>query len=369
MFLLNYLRGVFLLTILLLLFACPCSALRLSADKAILLDASSGDILYEKDADAPAPPASTTKLMTALVALECGIKADDMFEVSHAAVSVGGSSLYLQAGERVDGETLLYGLLLESANDAAVVLAEGLCETEADFVRRMNEKAAELGMTETHFENPHGMPAEGHLSSAADLARLMCAASQNARLMELLCTQTYSSGSRFMTNHNKLLERIPACDGGKTGYTKAAGRCLVSTAVICGRRYVAVTLDDPDDWDDHGEMYAYAENLQTTVFFSYTDISRKLPVAGGGELLCTSVGGIRISVPVYLKDKLEVSYELPRFVYPGICRGTQIGTAKIIAGGCVSSAVSLYAAEDAYLPVKAETVWSRICSYIFGWLQ
>ena len=365
----RFLRRILLLPLLLLLFSLPCSALQLSAEKAILMDASSGDILYEKEADTAAPPASTTKLMTALVALECGIEADDVFQVSHTAASVGGSSLYLQAGERVDGETLLYGLLLESANDAAAVLAEGLCGTSDAFVLRMNEKAAELGMTNTRFENPHGMPADGHLSTAADLARLMCAAAENARLMEILATQSFSSGSRHMTNHNKLLDRIPACDGGKTGYTKAAGRCLVSTAVICGRRYVAVTLNAPDDWDDHGEMYSYAESLQTTVFVPYSDISRKLPVAGGGELLCAPVGGIRIFVPTYLSDKLTVSYEVPRFVYPGVSRGMQIGTAKIIAGGSVSATVPLYAAENAPVYTGTESVWSRAISFLFGWLS
>lgn len=369
MFLLRFLRRFVIFTVLLLIFLYPCTALELSANKAILMDVASGDILFEKDSDVPAAPASTTKLMTALVALELGIRSDDIFEVSSAAVSVGGSSLYLQTGELIDGETLLYGLLLESANDTAVVLAEGLCGTLDSFVLRMNKMAAELGMTNTVFVNPHGMPADGHLSSAADLARLMCAASKNERLMEILSTKNYSSGSRYMTNHNKLLDRIPACDGGKTGYTKAAGRCLVSTAVICGRRYVAVTLNAPDDWDDHITMYNYAESLQTTASFSYSDISRKLPLAGGGELLCAPLGGIRISVPTYLADKLTVCYELPRFVYPGICRGTQIGTAKIVSGGCESALIPLYAAEDAPVPVKTESLWTRIGSFLFGWLR
>ena len=369
MFLLKFLRSTLFSFLFLAILALPSYALHLSADKAILIDAASGDVLFEKKSDVPAPPASTTKLMSALLAMDFGEDLHTSFEVSSAAASVGGSSLYLQTGESVDLETLLHGLLLESANDAAVVLAEGLCGTEADFVRRMNEKASVLGMMNTHFENPHGMPADGHLSSAADLARLMGAVSQNAYLMELLAKRSYSSGSRYMTNHNKLLDQIPECDGGKTGYTKTAGRCLVSTAEVCGRRYIAVTLNDPKDWDDHATMYDYAESMQTSVFMSQTDLSRKIPVTGGGELLCMPTGGIRLSVPSYLKEKLSVLYELPKFVYPGVYRGMPVGTVKIFAGGCLSSSVPLYAAEDVLIPADPETVWSRIVAFIFGWLR
>ena len=162
----------------------------------------------------------------------------------------------IKTGERVTVEELLYGLLLCSGNDAAEALADG-CGGTASFVRRMNSLAGELGMEDTSFENPSGLDGQAHYSTARDMARLACAAVENETLVRMASTRSVTIGGRTMTNHNKLLSRLDGCVGLKTGYTKAAGRTLVSCAEQAGHRLVAVTLRDGDDWNDHEALYRW----------------------------------------------------------------------------------------------------------------
>lgn len=165
-----------------------------------------------------------------------------------------GSSMYLRPGEKLTLETLLYGLLLSSGNDAALAVTE--CMGGAvPFVARMNEKAAELGMENTHFANPNGLDDEAHYSTAEDMAKLAAAAMDDPVLRRVASTRTARIGGRTLTNHNKLLSRVEGCVGLKTGYTRAAGRTLVSCAERDGVRLVAVTLQDGDDWNDHASLY------------------------------------------------------------------------------------------------------------------
>ena len=165
-----------------------------------------------------------------------------------------GSSMYLRPGEKLTLETLLYGLLLSSGNDAALAVTE--CMGGAvPFVARMNEKAAELGMENTHFANPNGLDDEAHYSTAEDMAKLAAAAMDDPVLRRVASTRTAHIGGRTLTNHNKLLSRVEGCVGLKTGYTRAAGRTLVSCAERDGVRLVAVTLQDGDDWNDHASLY------------------------------------------------------------------------------------------------------------------
>ena len=227
-------------------------AVEVSAAAAVLMDADSGRLLYEKNGGKRMLIASTTKLMTALVALEQGgLQQEITVTGSHMAE---GSSMYLRPGEKLTLETLLYGLLLSSGNDAALAVTE--CMGGAvPFVARMNEKAAELGMENTHFANPNGLDDEEHYSTAEDMARLAAAAMNDPVLRRVASTRTARIGGRTLTNHNKLLSRVEGCVGLKTGYTKAAGRTLVSCAERDGVRLVAVTLQDGDDWNDHASLY------------------------------------------------------------------------------------------------------------------
>lgn len=227
-------------------------AVEVSAAAAVLMDADSGRLLYEKNGEKRMLIASTTKLMTALVALEQGgLQQEITVTGGHMAE---GSSMYLRPGEKLTLETLLYGLLLCSGNDAALAVTE--CMGGAvPFVARMNEKAAELGMGNTHFANPNGLDDEAHYSTAEDMAKLAAAAMDDPVLRRVASTRTARIGGRTLTNHNKLLSRVEGCVGLKTGYTRAAGRTLVSCAERNGVRLVAVTLQDGDDWNDHASLY------------------------------------------------------------------------------------------------------------------
>lgn len=227
-------------------------AVEVSAAAAVLMDADSGRLLYEKNGEKRMLIASTTKLMTALVALEQGgLQQEITVTGGHMAE---GSSMYLRPGEKLTLETLLYGLLLCSGNDAALAVTECMGGV-APFVARMNEKAAELGMENTHFANPNGLDDEAHYSTAEDMARLAAAAMDDPVLRRVASTKTARIGGRTLTNHNKLLSRVEGCVGLKTGYTRAAGRTLVSCAERDGVRLVAVTLQDGDDWNDHASLY------------------------------------------------------------------------------------------------------------------
>ncbi len=259
--------GVLLvLGLLLTLLPCRAEAVQLSAAAAILMDADSGKVLYEKDAARKMRIASTTKIMTALVVLEHARLTDTITVTNDHMVE--GSSMYLKPGEVVTVEELLYGLLLCSGNDAALALAD-CCGGLAAFVSAMNDKAAALGMTGTSFANPNGLDDENHYSTARDMAVLAAYAAKDPTFRRICSTRTATVGGRTMTNHNKLLSQVEGCIGMKTGYTKAAGRTLVSCAERQGRRLVAVTLCDGNDWADHKALYemgfgAMAENTEGT---------------------------------------------------------------------------------------------------------
>ena len=213
----------------------PVRARAMSAEKAILLDGTTGRILFEKRIDEQSLIASTTKIMTALIVCEqCNVL--DRMRIPKEAVGIEGSSLYLQEGEVLTVQDLLYGLMLHSGNDAAVALAIYCGGTVEGFVELMNDKAHNLGLSGTHFANPNGLDSPGHYSSARDLATLAAYAMENPIFYQTVSTKSMKIGQRYLTNHNKLLWRVEGADGVKTGYTKAAGRILVSSATRNGRR-------------------------------------------------------------------------------------------------------------------------------------
>ena len=234
---------------------CCADGSGISATAAVLMDADTGEILYEKNAQQQMLIASITKIMTALVALESAPLQQEI-TVTQAHM-VEGSSMYLAPGERVTVEELLYGLMLCSGNDAALALAEGCCGSVEAFVAQMNDKAAQLGMTGTSFANPNGLDDENHYSTALDMARLAAYAVRNPAFVRLCSTMQMSTAQRTMSNHNRLLRSLEGCIGLKTGYTMAAGRTLVSCVVRDGRTLVAVTLQDGNDWVDHQSLYEY----------------------------------------------------------------------------------------------------------------
>ncbi|MCR8846998.1 D-alanyl-D-alanine carboxypeptidase [Rossellomorea sp. SC111] len=235
-----------------------------SAQKAILMDQETGRILYEKDAHTQSRIASITKIMTAILAVESG-KMDQEVTVSSNAAGTEGSSLYLKAGEKIKLEDLVYGLMLRSGNDGAVAIAEYVGGSLDGFVYMMNEKAKEIGMENTHFSNPHGLDDhEDHYSTAYDMAVLARYSMENDKYKEIAGTKVHTAPNpdekwdRKWKNKNRLLtELYKYSTGGKTGYTKLAKRTLVSTASKDGENLIAVTLNGPDDWNDHIGMFEY----------------------------------------------------------------------------------------------------------------
>ncbi|MET3209428.1 UNVERIFIED_CONTAM: D-alanyl-D-alanine carboxypeptidase (penicillin-binding protein 5/6) [Paenibacillus sp. PvR008] len=232
------------------------------AQASSLIDVTSGRIIYSAEGDRELRIASLTKIMTAIVAIEHG-HLQDRVNVSPTAYAKEGSSLFLQKGEQMTLENMLYGLMLRSGNDAASAIAEHVGGTEGGFVHLMNEKAVQLGLSHSHFANPHGLDAEGHYSSANDMARLTAYALHNPTFARIVKTELKKapnpneSWDYSWHNKNKMLRLYEGADGVKTGFTKKAFRCLVSSATRDGRQLAAVTLNDGDDWNDHARMLDY----------------------------------------------------------------------------------------------------------------
>ena len=229
---------------------------QVSAKSAALLDGTTGECLCEKNGDKRALIASTTKIMTGLLVCEAG-DLDRTVTVPETAAGTEGSSMYLKSGETLTRRELLYGMMLHSGNDAALTLAISVSGSEAAFVRQMNRRACALNLTQTHFANPHGLDSGENYSTALDLVRLAQAALQNEQFRAVVSTKTITCAGRTLTNHNKLLWRYDGCIGVKTGYTRHAGRILVSAAERGGRMLIAVTISDPDDWRDHVSLLDY----------------------------------------------------------------------------------------------------------------
>lgn len=233
-----------------------------SATAAALIDVQSGRIVYSKNGDDPMLIASLTKIMTAIVAIESGNLADQV-EAGRNAVGKEGSSIFLQMGEEMVLENLLYGLMLRSGNDAATSIAEHVGGSLEGFVYLMNQKAEELGLKSTQFKNPHGLDEEGHYSSANDLARLTAYALKNRQFQEIVKTKTKTAPNPHEDwnyrwhNKNKMLHLYDGADGVKTGYTKQAGRCLVSSATRNGQQFAVVTIRASNDWMDHTKLLNY----------------------------------------------------------------------------------------------------------------
>ena len=261
----------------------------ISARSAILIDAHDGKILFEKNPRAKMGMASTTKIMTALVITDsCDLT--ESVEIDARAVGVEGSSIYLTAGETLSVEQLLYALLLASANDAAVALALHVCGSIEAFVDKMNEKSIALGLTDTHFVNPHGLYDEAHYTTAYDLAIIAKAALENDTVKKIASTYKTTiplangEGTRVLVNHNKMLKLYDGAIGVKTGFTKKTGRTLVSAAERDGLRLIAVTLNAPNDWNDHTLMLDHGfENYTRLTFFEAGEFRYVLGICGGKE--------------------------------------------------------------------------------------
>lgn len=328
----------------------PVGAVSTSAKAAAVINGDTGEIIYAQNADERLPMASTTKIMTALLLCE-NADLNEEITVTADMLRVEGSSMGLLAGDRVTYHDLLYGMMLASGNDAANVTAISLGGSVQKFADMMNKKAEELGLKDTHFVTPSGLDADGHYTTAKELALLAAYALKNEEFAKAAASESavlnYGNPPyrRSLTNHNKMLKLFDGAVGVKTGFTKKSGRCLVSAARRDGKLAVAVTLNDPDDWNDHANLLELGLNSIKQTNYTPKTSCYNIPVIGSAEEY------IEVFIDPYTVNTLETeniscTVNLPKFVYAPISKGDILGTAEYKMGDEVIGRVELTALRD-----------------------
>lgn len=345
-----------------------------SAQSAVVLTADTGAVLFEKDGRIPRPVASTTKIMTALLALEAAQeRGDPLVDITQEMVAVEGSSMGLQAGDSISLTGLAAGMLLASGNDAANAAALYLDGSLESFAARMNQRAAALGMEDTHFVTPSGLDGEdaqglGHLSTAYDMALLARAALEDQAFRQLcsspsLAVEFAEPVKRVTyTNHNKLLTQYQGCVGVKTGFTKEAGRCLVSAAERDGALLIAVTLNAPNDWQDHTALLDYGFSQVEPYQLAGGDVRLTVPVVGSPVEVVSLRGsnGGEVTLPLGQGAQVERVVRVPKFLYAPVEAGEQVGEICWYLEGQLLGSAPLTAAGAAPLQEKAPSLWERL---------
>ena len=340
--------------------------LNLSARAATLYVPEIDKFIYSNNSDQRLPMASTTKIMTALIALE-ECQEDEVVVIDDESVGIEGSSAYLRAGDELTMEELAYALLLQSANDAAVAIARHIGGSTEAFADIMNERAKALGLSDTHFENPHGLDSSEHYTTAHDLAKIAAAALENPKFKEIASTYKKSfvteERSRTYVNHNKLLNMYDGCVGVKTGFTKKSGRCLVGAAERDGLTLISVTLDAPSDWADHKNMLDYGyERLEKISFAEPSEYEYDIPVIDG---VADSVLVKNEELASLIREKggsdFESHVKLSRFVVAPVREGDILGEVIFTVDGKECARVNLLAAENVRKK-ESKNLWERITS-------
>jgi len=322
-----------------------------TARSAILVERETGRVLLSCNPHEKLPMASTTKVMTALMVLEYG-RLDEVVTASRNAYGVPGTSIYLNLGEKITLHDLLYGLMLASGNDAAVAIAEHIGGDVENFCSMMTQRAAELGCTNTVFLTPHGLPKDSHYTTAHDLALIACEAMNHELFRQIVSTRRASipwegrSYQRILNNKNKLLTSYEGATGIKTGYTKAAGRCLVFGAKRDGLELVGVVLRCGDWFDEAARLMDMAfDRYEMFTAFDEGETVRVLPVTEGTqETVCIAMGGrLAAAVPKGMVPVLE--FDLPESIQGGQQQGSVIGEARLVHGGEVIASAPLLLGE------------------------
>lgn len=310
------------------------------AGAAIVIDAKSGRILYEKNAFSRRAMASTTKIMTAIVAIENG-RLEDEVTVSKRAASVGGSNVGLRAGQVLSLKELLYGLMLSSGNDAAIAIAEHIGGSVEDFLEMMNSKAAELGLKDSSFKSPHGLDTDGHYSTAYDMAMITRYALKNKIFAEIVSTKSSHISIGGLYNTNEMLDLYPGADGVKTGYTGLAGRCLVTSAMRNNFRIISVVLNCPTRTiraRDSKNMLDYAfENYKPYILLKRDENIGQIPVIKGIRKFVPvkAVEGIEMPLTIDEANNMKKEIELPDAMPAPVSSNVEIGNIKFVLDGKV----------------------------------
>ena len=332
--------------------------LEISAKSAVVICADTLEVVYAKNMNEQLPMASTTKIMSSVLALEYGA-VDEMQKVTTDMIAVEGSSIGLIDGDEISLKTLVKGMLLESGNDAANAVAHIVGGSIPEFVKMMNNKAKEIGMYATSFETPSGLDGENHYSTAFDMAVLGAYAIKNPEFKSICEDESdvvyYGNPPyrRVFTNHNKLLDIYDGAFGIKTGFTKKSGRCLVSAVCKDGKTLVAVTLNAPDDWNDHIKMYDYAfENVNSfQLFEDFSDI--KLKIVGGTK---SFIDIEMLIVPQYTTTVNNLEYidkiYIRQFEYAPVYKGDIVGKIEFYQNNIKISEVPICASETVEIMSK-----------------
>ena len=349
--------------------AAASEAFSVAAKGAVLIDADSGRILFGQNENEPLPMASTTKVMTALLALEHA-RLDEKVTASKNASGVPGTSIYLSVGETLSMEHLLYGLMLRSGNDAAVAIAEHIAGSVPDFAELMNARAAELD-ADAHFVNPHGLDADGHRISALGLARVMRAALAYPEFRAIVGTRRKiipwvgNEYSRVLENKNRLLKTYEGIIGGKTGFTNRAGRCLVFAAEREGLTLVGAVLNCPTWFDTATRMLDYGfENYRVERACAQGEAVGVVPVRNGLADAVSAVAERDLSAAVPIGGQVERTLALAEAVQAPVRAGTALGTAQIKSDGVVIAQCDLVAAAD----VERRDLRQSLRRLLLNWL-
>lgn len=343
-------RRIALLLCLLLLLPVPARAdggFSLSAKAACLIDAATGRVLYAQNADARLPMASTTKIMTALLALEnCAL--DENVTAGENAYGVEGTSIYLSLGETLSMQNMLYGLMLRSGNDAAVAIAEHIAGSAQNFAQMMTARASELG-ADAIFANPHGLPAEGHEASAHAMTLIARQAMRNETFRQIVSTQKATipwvgnEYSRVLSNKNKLLATYPGATGIKTGYTKAAGRCLVFSAMQNGMELIGCVLNCPDWFGEAARLldYGFEQYTLVTLLHAGDTVAYANITAARDPRLALTVADDLV-LPLAEGEHYILEYDVQNAAAP-IAAGQTLGQVAVIIDGLEMTSVPLIA--------------------------
>lgn len=301
-----------------------------AAKSAILIDASTRRPLYEKNSNERLQMASTTKIMTTLLTIEAG-ELDEFFEINYDDIKTEGSSMGLKPGDIVSRRILAYGMMLPSGNDAANAAAISVGGSIEDFVAMMNERADSMGLTDTNFVTPSGLDdyTDCHYSTARDMAMLAAEALENETFRQIcgtrsICLESGNGEEIWLSNTNRLLDYCDGIIGVKTGFTDKAKRCLVSACERDGVTLICVTLNDPNDWLDHSNLYDYAFGLYESR--SFEGVSLQIPGISSQELFQIESEDFCLPLTEEDYDRVKRVIIAPRFVYPPYDDGKQVGS-------------------------------------------
>ncbi len=333
---------------------CSAAGVDVTAKAAIVVEARTGKVLYAKDAETRRYPASTTKMMTLIVALEKG-DLKDIVTASRAASETEGSTMFLEDGERLELLDLLYGIMLVSGNDATVAVAEHIAGSVSEYAKLMTVKAHEIGAVDTNFANSSGLPDPNHYTTAHDLARIAAYGYKNPMFAHIVGTKERvmpgkgKKDGRKLQNENQMLWLYEGANGVKTGYTNAAGRCLVSAAKRGGVQLIAVVLDSEYMWNDSMALLNYGfDNIRMKTFLRKGEVTGKIDVSSGKKDAVYLETERTLAVPVANGERSDFKtvIDAPRKVEAPVYRGQKIGRARLLYGEAEVASVDLVATED-----------------------